>query len=548
MIHHHVILGDGEWAVLEVLQDHGKAAATTSLRIRNVETGERRSISFESVLDGNTIFRRYVRGPSTDDGLWTLAAYDRHSGILRFQWPEQGAVEREVSPERLSWPIEARLRGREREGTFVVSREANDRLRAFRADAPPPEGTEFLVRPFDVVGDFMPEYPSSSFGQVPVKVTQLRWSQAMTGSGRPVDDITTEWMGALSASGIGVLPQTEEVEFGKGDVLLSKMAERVRDTTEGPLVISIHRFRDTRRSANQEPHHPHEWLADLLSEHARNGNSVSVATTRGHLQAGPDDAPGAPKSLRARLEAAGLHVTEPSTPWSAGNAVVHHKSISHPDWAKLFTGEFGDEEYGRIEMLVTLSPRLADLYYRHEAMSLTPGSNSDTRRRLLGDLAREGVVLNDHHRTMYTSLALNGMIRGARSSIRGFVKHLLDVEVAEILIEQARQGVEVDLKVRGILPAIEQMIEEAKATQRHLPLSIEAVGRRAAGPMPHFSAIIADEAVACITTAYLWDNQLATFHPSRSSELGVIISDPERLGALKRCLADAFPSNPPARS
>ena len=515
----------------------------------NMETGARREINLSEEADTVLLDRLTKPGESirSSERLLFLHADDymrqgvrlngtdpeprigrigvsSDANLLRMKLPDSHGI-RIPLHELKSVPV--RLKGKERDGVFFLSLNNQGKLVVSRAG----ENGKVEVRPEDVVGEYV-NHSSYTFGKVPVKSTRAaRWGE-LTGARPPQEASHTSPLDALSEYGIKPLPRghIKTVEMGTGDQLIQNLTKFVEELEpKTPIVIRQWRFDD----GGSEKNAPFmKELVKAICGHARSGAPVDLVLSRGKLS----------PLMEQTLADAGVRVHVASN--LPHKMVVHQKSIATPDKSIIYTGPFDPKAGKRMEMMVELPPHLSRLYFQHEALAATRGSAVGLQQKYLADLAAHGVVIDRPDvSAAYAGRSYWALSRGAKKSIELYVKELAHPEFTKLLLEKARHGV--SIKIRLAEPdnnpldnASQRFLLQAIRENPDLDISVKSYEWNEF-PYRHFNAIIADNEVGSFGTLYPWSNGLGQIDPAGSGTEHALILAGKDLASMRDAMKKA---------
>lgn len=431
---------------------------------------------------------------------WIRANVD--SDMIRLKQPESRGIR---VPLRELESVPVRLKGKERDGIFFLSLNNNGKLVVSKAGEEP----KIAEHPDEIVGEHI-NRSSYEFGKVPVKSTRAERLDELTGARPPQGASHASPSSALPEYGIKPLPngQIKTIKVNSGDELVVELTKFVKGLEpQTPLVIRQWRFDEVGKDGKKSP-----FMQDLVRavcNHARSGASVDLVISHGKLS--PD--------MEKTLAHAGVRVRVANT--LPHKMVVHQKSIATPDKSIICTGPFDPKAGKRMEAMIELPPHLSRLYFQCESLAATPGSSVHLQQKYLADLAAHGVAIDrpDVGAT-YAARSYWALTRGAQNSIELYVKELASPEFTTLLLEKARQGVSV--KIRLAEPdndpldnASARLILKTLRENPDLDFSVKTYEWNQF-PYRHFNALIVDNEVGAFGTLYPWSNGLGQIDPAGS--------------------------------
>ncbi|MBI4348609.1 MAG: hypothetical protein HY553_17355 [Elusimicrobia bacterium] len=443
---------------------------------------------------------------------------------------EQGPLE--VPIERLG-SVPVRLKGRETEGLFTLSRTNDGRLIAERT-GPDGRRVSLAVTPEAVAGRHV-ELHSPEFGPIAVDSFRDGVSRETTGAGKALG----RDFGSLSGG---------RTLVATGDKVTEQMIRSVERET-GPLTFNLFELEVSNRGRTT----PAGRLVDALIDHAVGGSpGRSPQPVRiVYNPVRPLDPSVVARIEAARKGGADIELVVPGHIADGTPTVVHAKTFASERSGYLMTGGLSKDPGSKVEIGVALPPEAATALHEYHGLLAAPGSNSARRLEVARRLAGLGVLVNDPKLTdgAFVTRAMNGLFNGAGESLDVYVKELKDVDATRTLIDRARDGVKVDIVVRkdeGIDPRARELVEQALAEDPSLPLSLR-VYPTGQGPLPHGNLIVADGDHAYVGTSFPWSSHLKRVMPGgRSFENGVLLEGDDA-EAVRRQFREAVPEPVSAR-
>jgi hypothetical protein len=399
--------------------------------------------------------------------------------------------------------FQARLKGRELEGAYDIERLPTGQLRATGVDRKGVLRT-FDVRPDDIASRYV-RVQSPDFGrQVKVdafthREATLRATAERAPGTRPLRD-----------PAFGTLPTTVTPRMDPGGTSLQRMVDVLRDPkTKGDVTVFNIGF-----SADG----PEKLMRDALLEYRQRnpGAKIRVMVYEPSWGSFPNN--------RLKLDPLFSHpdvnIQVVFPPRQSTRTVIHAKGLVAGDRVVLSTAAVIEKTLKKLDVTTELPPQAAGAYKRYMELVASRGSNRVERQKLLGELAKHGVVVNDPVvRAPYVARAIDSLVTGANRSIRFTGSELRDVATTRKLIAQASRGLDVHIQYREIDPASKRLLQFAQ--KKYPNLKVEDVTNWK--PYPHFNAVVADDQQVYVGTAYLWSNQLKMVQHGVSYENGVLL-------------------------
>jgi hypothetical protein len=436
--------------------------------------------------------------------------------------------------------FEARLRGRELEGTYDITTGDGGKLVAhgFDRDGNP--------RQIDIApDDIAPRYEAvmSPDFKAPFDVDAFKLHE---------DQARGQADGGLADPLLGRLPDGTRPSLTNGSDHLAELEQFIRDRAAPDATITADA--DGRRltvfNISMSNQGEAGRVLDAMLEFRRQNPDAEITIVASKL--GPSKFQASPEFHDYLQTLADNRIYVDTFTGASGptRQVIHGKGITVDDDVLLGTGAVMDTHpVDKADFAIELPPDAAAAFARYQQEAILGDATPARRQELAQELARHGVVINDPVAGLpYISRAQDALIRGATGELTVSMSEIKDPALAQLIIDRAAAGADVVVQVRELDPVSARLFTDAAKQYPNLRFEDTSWWE----PRPHFNAIVAD-ADAYVGTSYLWPTQRNMIHQGRSFESGVLLhgdaagSVHAQINELRtRALADHTPATAPA--
>lgn len=437
----------------------------------------------------------------------------RH-GIMRMQSLADACVVPVEWPDR---KVEARLRGRELEGVFGVTRNDEGELTAHGRDRCG-VGRRFPIAASDIAPRFVPVF-SADFGSTfDVDTFDYKLDQARS-TAVNVETRLSGGRDVVQDPLFGGLANSAELRLTSGIDHLAVFEEFIRRYTScGPTAEPR---TCTVFNISMSPQGDANVVLKALIEFRRVNPNANIVLMVSKL--GPTEFQESTEFQQylARLAEHSIEVDMFTGAEHTTRQVVHGKGIAIDDSVLFSTGSVMDTKpINKADLSLELPPHAAAVFRRYMDEAMHRDASFACRSELAAELAQQGVVINDPVAGLpYISRLQDALIRGVRGRLLISISELRDPIMTRKILERVVAGVEVNIHIREIDAESRRLLENATLRYPNVQLHDSSTWE----PRPHFNLIIADGQAAYVGTSYLWPTQCNFLHQGRSFENGLMI-------------------------
>ena len=466
--------------------------------LRDPKTGAKQNVPTQEASD--ITFQFKPKGEVYEFGATT-------HGVIRLN-PVERTPARKLSFDEAG-PVQVRLKNRELNGLFTVEKnDANQLIATGRDKYDKPMTLE--ITPDDVQGRYVAQHspdferangnPMFEVDAFDFREAQVKAAADKAKTSHPLQ--RDPLLGTASAD--------TKARLDKGGESLESMKNFIlRDDLEGPLDL-FNVMAENQGAATE--------VFDALKAYKQKNPDEPVRVFMFGRAAMEREANA---NLKQELADAGIELVVNQR--ESVRTVNHAKGVVAGNGALLSTAAVYPKTTKKMDATTELDASAAAKYREYMNGVIEGGASDDHQRALLGDLAQEGVFINDPlQRTPMVSRAINDVIDSADNTLSLTINELRDPASAQKLVDQARQGIDVELNVREV-DVVSQGILDA-AVKDGLPITQRDTSKLE--PYPHFNFIGKDlgdpaSAEAFVGTAYPWTNHMQMSYHGRSWENGV---------------------------